>query len=150
MKKLFAVIYDVLIIALSYLFFKCILLYIKLSEVNGSMGIIGGADLPTVFFALRKSPIILLMALFIIIGLAAAVSVTVLSFKNSCGMPLYVTATVLLISIAILFILIPPHAFEATLYVITRNMFITKTFSIFYYLITVVELIIICKKGFIK
>ena len=90
------------------------------------------------------------MVLFIVIGLAAAVSVTIASFKNSCGMPLYITATVFLIVTAILFVLIPPHAFTAKLYAITGNMFIIKTFSIPYYLITAAEIIIICKKGFIK
>ena len=130
MKRIFALIYDIVILALSYLLFGSISLSINISEINGSVGIIGGAELPTVFFVLRKSPIMVFMVLFIVIGLAAAVSVTIASFKNSCGMPLYITATVLLIVTAILFLLLPPRAFTAKLYAITRNMFLIKTFSL--------------------
>ena len=150
MKRIFALIYDIVILALSYLLFGSISLSMNISEINGSVGIIGGAELPIVFFVSRKSPIMVFMVLFIIIGLTAAVSVTIASFKNSCGMPLYITATVLLIVTAILFVLIPPRAFTAKLYAITRNMFLIKTFYIPYYLITAAEILIICKKGFIK
>ena len=130
MKRIFALIYDIVILALSYLLFGSISLSMNISEINGSVGIIGGAELPTVFFVLRKSPIMVFMVLFIIAVLAAAVSVTVMGFKNSCGMPLYITATALLIVTAILFLLIPPRAFTAKLYAITRNMFLIKTFSL--------------------
>ena len=144
MKRIFALIYDIVILALSYLLFGSISLSMNISGINGSVGIIGGAELPIVFFVSRKSPIMVFMVLFIIIGL------TVACFKNSCGMPLYITATVLLIVTAILFLLIPPRAFTAKLYAITRSMFLIKTFYIPYYLITAAEIIIICKKGFIK
>lgn len=150
MKRIFAVIYDVMILALSYLLFGSISLSMNISEINGSIGIIGGAELPIVFFVSRKSPIMFFMVMFVIIGFATVALVTAVAFKKSCGMPLYITATVFLIVTAILFVLIPPRAFTAKLYAITGNMFIIKTFSIPYYLITAAEIIIICKKGFIK
>lgn len=150
MKRIFAVIYDVMILALSYLLFGSISLSMNVSEINGSIGIIGGAELPIVFFVSRKSPIMFFMVMFVIIGFATVALVTAVAFKKSCGMSLYITATVLLIVTAILFVLIPPRAFTAKLYAITGNMFIIKTFSIPYYLITAAEIIIIGKKGFIK
>lgn len=150
MKRIFAVIYDVMILALSYLLFGSISLSMNISEINGSIGIIGGAELPIVFFVSRKSPIMFFMVMFVIIGFATVALVTAVAFKKSCGMPLYITATVFLIVTEILFVLIPPRAFTAKLYAITGNMFIIKTFSIPYYLITAAEIIIICKKGFIK
>ncbi len=146
MKRIFAVIYDVMILALSYLLFGSISLSMNISEINGSIGIIGGAELPIVFFVSRKSPIMFFMVMFVIIGFATVALVTAVAFKKSCGMPLYITATVFLIVTAILFVLIPPRAFTAKLYAITGNMFIIKTFSIPYYLITAAEIIIICKK----
>lgn len=146
MKRIFAVIYDVIILALSYLLFGSISLSMNISEINGSIGIIGGAELPIVFFVSRKSPIMFFMVMFVIIGFATVALVTAVAFKKSCGMPLYITATVFLIVTAILFVLIPPRAFTAKLYAITGNMFIIKTFSIPYYLITAAEIIIICKK----
>lgn len=151
MKRIFAVIYDVIILALSYLLFNSIIFNISsISVINGSIGIIGGADMPTLLFALTKKPIMFFMVLFIIIGFATVALVTAVAFKKSCGMPLYITATVFLIVTAILFVLIPPRAFTAKLYAITGNMFIIKTFSIPYYLITAAEIIIICKKKVIK
>lgn len=150
MKRIFAVIYDVMILALSYLLFGSISLSMNISEINGSIGIIGGAELPIVFFVSRKSPIMFFMVMFVIIGFATVALVTAVAFKKSCGMPLYITATVFLIVTAILFVLIPPRAFTAKLYAITGNMFIIKTFSIPYYLITAAEIIIICKKKVIK
>ena len=150
MKRIFAVIYDVMILALSYLLFGSISLSMNISEIKGSIGIIGGAELPIVFFVSRKSPIMFFMVMFVIIGFATVALVTAVAFKKSCGMPLYITATVFLIVTAILFVLIPPRASTAKLYAITGNMFIIKTFSIPYYLITAAEIIIICKKKVIK
>ena len=111
MKRIFALIYDIVILALSYLLFGSISLSMSISEINGSIGTIGGADMPTLLFAVTKNPVIFLMALFIIFGISTAVIITVVSFKNSCSMRLYITAVVLLIVTAILFILIPPQAY---------------------------------------
>lgn len=56
MKRIFAVIYDVMILALSYLLFNSIIFNISsISVINGSIGIIGGADMPTLLFALTKN-----------------------------------------------------------------------------------------------
>ena len=65
MKRIFAVIYDVMILALSYLLFDSIIFNISsISVINGSIGIIGGADMPTLLFVLTKNPVMFLMALF--------------------------------------------------------------------------------------
>lgn len=149
MKRIFAVIYDVMILALSYLLFNSIIFNISsISAINGSIGIIGGADMPTLLFALTKKPIMFFMVLFIIIGFAAAVLVTAESFKNSCSMRLYITAVVFLIISAILFILIPPQAYVISLYVL--KVAIIDDILVLYYIATAAEIIIICKKGFIK
>ena len=87
MKRIFAVIYDVMILALSYLLFNSIIFNISsISVINGSIGIIGGADMPTLLFVLTKNPVMFLMELFIIFGISTAVIITVVSFKNSCSM----------------------------------------------------------------
>lgn len=107
MKRIFAVIYDVMILALSYLLFNSIIFNIsRISVINGSIGIIGGADMPTLLFVLTKNPVMFLMELFIIFGISTAVIITVVSFKNSCSMRLCITAVGFLIVTAILFILI--------------------------------------------
>ena len=149
MKRIFAVIYDVMILALSYLLFNSIIFNISsISVINGSIGIIGGADMPTLLFALTKKPIMFFMVLFIIIGFAAAVLVTAEAFKNSCSMRLYITAVVFLIVTAILFILIPPQAYVISLFVM--KMAIIYDIRVLYYIATTAEIITICKKGFIK
>ena len=149
MKRIFAVIYDVMILALSYLLFNSILFNISsISVINGSIGIIGGADMPTLLFAMTKNPVMFLMALFIIFGISTAVIITVVSFKNSCSMRLYITAVVFLIVTAILFILIPPQMYAISLFVMKAA--IIYNIPVLYYIATAAEIIIICKKGFIK
>ena len=145
MKRIFAVIYDVMILALSYLLFNSIIFNISsISVINGSIGIIGGADMPTLLFVLTKNPVMFLMALFIIFGISTAVIITVASFKNSCSMRLYITAVVFLIVTAILFILIPPQTYAISLYVL--KVAIIYDIRVLYYIATATEIIIICKK----
>ena len=149
MKRIFAVIYDVMILALSYLLFNSIIFNISsISVINGSIGIIGGADMPTLLFVLTKNPVMFLMALFIIFGISTAVIITVVSFKNSCSMRLCITAVGFLIVTAILFILIPPQAYVISLYVL--KVAIIYDIRVLYYIATTAEIIIICKMGFIK
>ena len=149
MKRIFAVIYDVMILALSYLLFNSIIFNIsRISVINGSIGIIGGADMPTLLFVLTKNPVMFLMELFIIFGISTAVIITVVSFKNSCSMRLCITAVGFLIVTAILFILIPPQAYVISLYVL--KVAIIYNIPVLYYIATAAEIIIICKKGFIK
>ena len=133
MKRIFAVIYDVMILALSYLLFDSIIFNISsISVINGSIGIIGGADMPTLLFVLTKNPVMFLMALFIIFGISTAVIITVASFKNSCSMRLYITAVVFLIVTAILFILIPPQTYAISLFVM--KMAIIYDIRVLYYI----------------
>ena len=149
MKRIFAVIYDVMILALSYLLFNSIIFNIsRISVINGSIGIIGGADMPTLLFVLTKNPVMFLMALFIIFGISTAVIITVVSFKNSCSMRLCITAVGFLIVTAILFILIPPQVYVISLYVL--KVAIIYDIRVLYYIATTAEIIIICKMGFIK
>ena len=149
MKRIFAVIYDVMILALSYLLFNSIIFNISsISVINGSIGIIGGADMPTLLFVLTKNPVMFLMELFIIFGISTAVIITVVSFKNSCSMRLCITAVGFLIISAILFILIPPQTYVISLFVM--KMAIIYDIRVLYYIATAAEIIIICKKGFIK
>ena len=146
MKRIFAVIYDVMILALSYLLFNSIIFNISsISVINGSIGIIGGADMPTLLFAMTKNPVMFLMALFIIFGISTAVIITVVSFKNSCSMRSYITAIVFLIVTAILFILIPPQAYAISLFVM-KAAIIYDAIYVLYYIATAAEIIIICKK----
>lgn len=145
MKRIFAVIYDVMILALSYLLFNSIIFNISsISVINGSIGIIGGADMPTLLFVLTKNPVMFLMELFIIFGISTAVIITVVSFKNSCSMRLCITAVGFLIVTAILFILIPPQAYVISLYVL--KVAIIYDIRVLYYIATATEIIIICKK----
>ena len=151
MKRIFAVIYDVMILALSYLLFNSIIFNISsISVINGSIGIIGGADMPTLLFAMTKNPVMFLMELFIIFGISTAVIITVVSFKNSCSMRLYITAIVFLIVTAILFFLIPPQTYVISLYLYALKVAIIYNIPVLYYIATAAEIIIICKKGFIK
>ena len=151
MKRIFAVIYDVMILALSYLLFNSIIFNIsRISVINGSIGIIGGADMPTLLFVLTKNPVMFLMELFIIFGISTAVIITVVSFKNSCSMRLCITAVGFLIVTAILFILIPPQTYAISLYLYALKVAIIYNIPVLYYIATAAEIIIICKKGFIK
>lgn len=146
MKRIFAVIYDVMILALSYLLFNSIIFNISsISVINGSIGIIGGADMPTLLFAMTKNPVMFLMALFIIFGISTAVIITVVSFKNSCSMRLYITAIVFLITTMVLFVLIPLQAYVISLFVM-KAAIIYDTIRVLYYIATAAEIIIICKK----
>ena len=149
MKRIFAVIYDVMILALSYLLFNSIIFNISsISVINGSIGIIGGADMPTLLFVLTKNPVMFLMELFIIFGISTAMIITVVSFKNSCSMRLCITAVGFLIISAILFILIPPQTYAISLFVMKAA--IIYDIRVLYYIATAAEIIIICNKRFIK
>ena len=151
MKRIFAVIYDVMILALSYLLFNSIIFNISsISVINGSIGIIGGADMPTLLFVLTKNPVMFLMELFIIFGISTAVIITVVSFKNSCSMRLCITAVGFLIISAILFILIPPQTYAISLYLYALKVAIIYNIPVLYYIATAAEIIIICKKWVIK
>ena len=145
----FAVLYDGLTLILSSVFVTSIIFNISsISVINGSIGIIGGADMPTLLFAMTKNPVMFLMALFIIFGISTAVIITVVSFKNSSSMLLYIMAVVFLIVTAILFILIPPQTYAISLYVL--KVAIIYDIRVLYYIATTAEIIIICKMGFIK
>ena len=145
----FAVLYDGLTLILSSAFFTSIIFNISsISVINGSIGIIGGADMPTLLFAMTKNPVMFLMELFIIFGISTAVIITVVSFKNSCSMRLYITAIVFLITTMVLFVLIPMQAYVISLYVL--KVAIIYNIPVLYYIATAAEIIIICKKGFIK
>ena len=147
----FAVLYDGLTLILSSVFVTSIIFNISsISVINGSIGIIGCADMPTLLFVLTKNPVIFLMALFIIFGISTAVIITVASFKNSCSMQLYITAVLFLIVTAILFILIPPQAYVVSLYLYALKVAIIYNIPVLYYIATAAEIIIICKKRFIK
>ena len=142
----FAVLYDGLTLILSSAFFTSIIFNISsISVINGSIGIIGGADMPTLLYALTKNPLMFLMALFIIFGISTAVIITVASFKNSCSMRLYITAVVFLIVTAILFFLIPLQAYVISLFVM-KVAIVYDTIRVLYYIATAAEIIIICKK----
>lgn len=142
----FAVLYDGLTLILSYLLFNSIIFNISsISVINGSIGIIGGADMPTLLFAMTKNPVMFLMELFIIFGISTAVIITVVSFKNSCSMRLYITAIVFLIVTAILFFLIPPQTYAISLFVM-KAAIVYDTIRVLYYIATAAEIIIICKK----
>lgn len=79
----FAVLYDGLTLILSSVFVTSIFFNISsISVINGSIGIIGCADMPTLLFVLTKNPVMFLMALFIIFGISTAVIITVVSFKK--------------------------------------------------------------------
>lgn len=146
MKRFFALIYDIVILALSYVFFTSITFSIRhISVTNGSIGIIGGADAPTLLFAMTKNLVMFLMELFIIFGISTAVIITVVSFKNSCSMRLYITAIVFLIVTAILFFLIPPQTYAISLFVM-KAAIIYDTIHVLYYIATAAEIIIVCKK----
>lgn len=144
------VLYDGLILILSYFFFTSIAFSIsRISVTNGSIGIIGGADIPTLLFALITNPVVLFMALFIIFGLSAATMITVVSLKNSCSMRLYITAIVFLITTMVLFVLIPLQAYVISLFVL-KVAIIYDTIRVLYYIATAAEMMLMCKKGFIK
>lgn len=145
----FAVLYDGLTLILSSVFVTSIIFNISsISVINGSIGIIGCADMPTLLFVLTKNPVMFLMALFIIFGISTAVIITVVSFKNSCSMRLYITAIVFLITTMVLFVLIPMQAYVISLYVL--KVAIIYNIPVLYYIATAAEIIIICKKRFIK
>lgn len=147
MKRIFAVIYDVMILALSYLLFNSIIFNISsISTIKGSIGIIGGADVPTLLFTLTKNPVMFLMALFVIFGISTAVIITVVSFKNSCSMRLYITAIVFLITTMVLFVLIPMQAYVISLYVL--KVAIIYDIRVLYYIATTAEIITICNENF--
>ena len=145
----FVVLYDGLTLILPSAFFTSIIFNISsISVINGSIGIIGGADMPTLRFVLTKNPVMFLMALFVIFGISTAVIITVVSFKNSCSMRLYITAIVFLITTMVLFVLIPMQAYVISLYVL--KVAIIYDIRVLYYIATTAEIITICKKGFIK
>ena len=123
MKKIFrivAIIYDILALFWCYvLASNLIYRFTEISVNEGSIGIIGGADLPTLMFLLKTGAIFscLLHITFALFNIVLPLLLTIAAFRTKTNRALNIWLIVLLGVALTIFILIPSQMYIVALYV---------------------------------
>ena len=145
--KIFSFLYDITTALFSYMFLSGIAFSLnKILISDGNVGIIGGADAPTLIFILQKGgAAVAFQILFIISGMAAAVLVTAISFKKSCSNAMLTATTAFLGIAAGLLLLVPPQSYAVSQYVTLGN-FRSIPIALIFYTLTIAECIFVVKR----
>lgn len=138
-KKLILSVFVILYGAVS-LFWCCIILrqiiydfsFITMNE--SSIGIIGGADLPTLIFMLSIEKIFewIFSVLFLILSVGTVILLTVSIFKNKISKKYRVMLCILEVINLIAFMLIPVQTYAVSLYSFTREFLIAGYLPVAY------------------
>lgn len=150
MKTLFKILsflYDITAALFSYIFLSGIAFSLnKILISDGNVGIIGGADAPTLLFILQEGgTAVLFQILFIVSGMTAAISGTAISFKESCSNAMLTAATAFLGIAAVLLMLIPPQSYAISQYGTLGN-FKSVPIALIFYTLTIAECIFVVKR----
>lgn len=138
-KKLILSVFVILYGAVS-LFWCCIILrqiiydFSFVATNESSIGIIGGADLPTLTFMLATERIFgwIFSVLFLILSVGTVILLTLSIFKNKISKKYRVMLCILEVINLIAFILIPPQTYAVSLYSFTREFLIAGYLPVAY------------------
>lgn len=146
MIKISAVIFDILTLFWCGVFLENIIYSVtRISTDKGSVGIIGGADFPTMLFILQTNGFIQLF--FILVGIAAGILLTISIFKIPKIKHMHIIIAVLISVTALLFLLIPPQSYAVSLYTVLRNIPFLKYVNLIYILIAAINIVLSVVKG---
>ena len=146
MRKISAVIFDISTLFWCGVFIKNIIYSVtRISTDKGEIGIIGGADFPTLIFILQTNGFIQL--LFILVSIAAGILLTISAFKSLKIKHIRIILTVLISVTALLFLLIPPQSYAVSLYTVLRKIPFLKYVNLIYILIAAINIVLSVVKG---
>lgn len=128
------ILYSVISLFWCYVILNNITYNIHLLSVgkNGTVGIIGGAGLPTFMFELGNIVPIVASILFMLASIASAVLLTVSVFKKQTNRKSSVLLCVLLTLSLISFMLIPIQSYVVSLYIVAQKVPIASYLQIIY------------------
>ena len=148
MKKIFrivAIVYDIVALFWCYVITSGIIYELTSIGVNeGSIGIIGGADLPTLTFMLQTGAIFscLLHITFALLNIVIPVLLTIAAFRTQAKRRLNIWLIVLLSVGLVSFLLIPRMTYIIPLYAILKNGIFSTTALILYYVISFAAIVL--------
>lgn len=146
MRKISAILFDILTLFWCGVFLENIIYSVtRISTDKGAVGIIGGADFPTLIFILQTNGFIQL--LFILVSIAAGILLTISAFKSLKIKHIRIILTVLISATALLFLLIPPQSYAVSLYTVLRKIPFLKYVNLIYILIAAINIVLSIVKG---
>lgn len=146
MRIISAVIFDILTLFWCGVFLENIIYSVtRISTDKGSVGIIGGADFPTLLFILQTNGFIQIF--FILASIAAGVSLTISAFQKSTLKHIRIILTGLISVAALLFLLIPPQSYAVSLYTVLRKIPFFKYVNLIYFLIAAINILLTLLKS---
>lgn len=146
MCKISAVIFDILTLFWCGVFLENIIYSVtRISTDKGSVGIIGGADFPTLLLILQTNGFIQLF--FILVGIAAGILLTIMAFKSPKIKDIRIILTVLIFVSALVFLLIPMQSYAVSLYTVLRNIPFLKYVNLIYILIAAINIVLSVVRG---
>lgn len=141
MCKISAIIFDILTLFWCGVFLENIIYSVtRISTNEGTVGIIGGADFPTLLFILQMNGFIQLF--FILESIAAGVSLTISAFKSPKIKHMHIIIAVLISVTALLFLLIPTQSYAVSLYTVLRKIPSLKYVNLIYFLIAAINILL--------
>lgn len=146
MRKISAILFDILTLFWCGVFLENIIYSVtRISADKGAVGIIGGADFPTLLFILQTNGLIQIF--FIPASIAAGILLTISAFKSLKIKHIRIILTVLIFVSALVFLLIPPQSSAVSLYTVLRKIPFLKYVNLIYILIAAINIVLSVVKG---
>ncbi len=143
--RIVTVIYDIVALFWCYvLASNLIYAFTQIGVNNGSIGIIGGAELPTLMFMLKTRAIFrfILHITFVLLHLITAVLFTITAFKPKTKRSLNICLIVLLGVALTYFMLIPLNSYIVALYAVLKAEYLIPLTRIIYYVVSAVSIFV--------
>ena len=142
--SVFVILYGAASLFWCYIILRQIIYDFSFITTNeSSIGIIGGADLPTLTFMLATEKIFgwIISFLFLILSVGTVILLTLSIFKNKISKKYYVMLCILEVINLIAFILIPVQTYAVSLYSFTREFSPARYLTIIYIAISAVVIV---------
>ena len=143
--RIVAVIYDIVALFWCYVMTSTLIYkFTKIGVNNGSIGIIGGADIPSLMFMLKTGAIfgVVLHITFVLLNLVIAVLFTITAFKPKTKRSLNICLIVLLGVALTYFMLIPLNSYIVALYAVLKAEYLIPLTRIIYYVVSAVSIFV--------
>ena len=136
------IIYNIATLFWCYLIVKSFVFSLCIMEVgDGSVGIIGGADGPTLMFMFGGTLGIALVIMFAFLSIATVFLLTVSIFKKQKNQKFNRLLCIFSVLTLIIFVFIPAQTYNIALYSLASKIPLLKYSKIFYIIISVVNII---------
>lgn len=142
------VLYDILSIFWCYVISANLVYnFTKISVNEDGIGIIGGADMPTLLYQIKGIFMAryLFSSLFLILSITTVFLLTVSTFKKQASRKLYITLCVFLSFTLIVFLLTPAYSYIVAFYALINSITVFKFLQIFYIVILALNIVSISR-----